>query len=585
MSLFYRWRAISMSGSWFGRGRSSTGVRRCHRPILEPMESRRLPSTILEFNVPTANSNPFSIVAGPDGNLWFTELLANKVGVINPTTHIVADFATPTASSNPNFIAAGSDGQLWFTEPTANSIGVINPTTHVITEFPVPTATAGLQGITAGPDGRLWFVELTANQIGAIDPTTHHISEFAIPNAKSGAFGIAAGPDGGLWFTESTADQIGRIDPTTHAIGEFAVPTAAAQPMGIAAGSDGGLWFTEFGGGRIGEINPATHAIGETLISGTAQPFDIAAGPDGGLWFTDVANDFIRSINPVNHVIGADFTPTANASPRGIAAGPDGNLWFVETTGQKVAVLTPAVAPLVTAEPPAMVAPNAPFGLTVTVNYRTGPGLTDAGFNGDVTIALGVNPAGATLGGVATVAAHNGVATFTGLTLDRVGAGFRIVAFVDPRTTTPTTDITVAVPPPSITVSAPPTIVAEAPVFTGKGPRRHVVGFVLHFSAAMDPARAADASGYTLVQFQRRGRQIVSRPVGLRAEYDGAAHAVTLALSGRPKFARGGRLVVAGAPPGGLTDATGVPLDGGNQGIFGDDGTFVIAPKGKGISR
>ena len=43
--------------------------------------------------------------------------------------------------------------------------------------------------------------------------------------------------------------------------------------------------------------------------------------------------------------------------------------------------------------------------------------------------------------------------------------------------------------------------------------------------------------------------------------------------------------MVVGRPPGGLTDAAGVPLDGGNQGMIGDDGTFVIAPKGNAISR
>ena len=43
--------------------------------------------------------------------------------------------------------------------------------------------------------------------------------------------------------------------------------------------------------------------------------------------------------------------------------------------------------------------------------------------------------------------------------------------------------------------------------------------------------------------------------------------------------------MVAGVPPGGLTSAAGTPLDGGNLGVFGDDGTFVIARKGNGISR
>ena len=56
-------------------------------------------------------------------------------------------------------ITAGPDGNLWFTEHDADKIGMINPTTHAITEFPVPTANADPNGISAGPDGNLWFTE------------------------------------------------------------------------------------------------------------------------------------------------------------------------------------------------------------------------------------------------------------------------------------------------------------------------------------------------------------------------------------------------------------------------------------------
>src|SRR5205823_3210060 len=42
-------------------------------------------------------------------------------------------------------------------------------------------------------------------------------------------------------------------------------------------------------------------------------------------------------------------------------------------------------------------------------------------FNGAVTVAIATGPAGATLGGTTTVTAVNGVATFTGLTLDLAG--------------------------------------------------------------------------------------------------------------------------------------------------------------------
>ena len=40
--------------------------------------------TITEYPIPTSNSNPYAITAGPDGNLWFTELYGNKIRKITP---------------------------------------------------------------------------------------------------------------------------------------------------------------------------------------------------------------------------------------------------------------------------------------------------------------------------------------------------------------------------------------------------------------------------------------------------------------------------------------------------------------------
>jgi len=40
--------------------------------------------SITEFPVPTADSGPWAITAGPDGNLWFTEYDGNKIGRITP---------------------------------------------------------------------------------------------------------------------------------------------------------------------------------------------------------------------------------------------------------------------------------------------------------------------------------------------------------------------------------------------------------------------------------------------------------------------------------------------------------------------
>jgi hypothetical protein len=65
------------------------------------------------------------------------------------------------------------------------------------------------------------------------------------------------------------------------------------------------------------------------------------------------------------------------------------------------------------------------FGLTVTAEDASGNTLTS--FNGSVAVALATNPGGSTLGGMLTATAQNGVAKFSGLTLNKVGMGYTLL--------------------------------------------------------------------------------------------------------------------------------------------------------------
>src|SRR5262249_5416351 len=53
-----------------------------------------------EYDVPTAGAYLNWITAGPDGNLWFTELSAGKIGKLDPAA-IPPPTATPTATPTP----------------------------------------------------------------------------------------------------------------------------------------------------------------------------------------------------------------------------------------------------------------------------------------------------------------------------------------------------------------------------------------------------------------------------------------------------------------------------------------------------
>ncbi len=83
---------------------------------------------ITEFSIPTANSAPNGITQGPDGALWFTEGLSNKIGRIT-TAGTITEFSIPKRDHNkfpsPTGITQGPDGALWFTEHNGNRIGRI----------------------------------------------------------------------------------------------------------------------------------------------------------------------------------------------------------------------------------------------------------------------------------------------------------------------------------------------------------------------------------------------------------------------------------------------------------------------------
>src|SRR5436853_107325 len=80
-------------------------------------------------------------------------------------------------------VAAGPDGNLWFSEVYGNQIGRISPS-GAVTEYPVPTLDSGAHGIVAGPDGNLWFAELGSNKIGRIT-TSGAVTEYPVPTSSS----------------------------------------------------------------------------------------------------------------------------------------------------------------------------------------------------------------------------------------------------------------------------------------------------------------------------------------------------------------------------------------------------------------
>jgi streptogramin lyase len=321
-----------------------------------PASTQGIRGIFHEYALPSSQFVPGSITAGPDGNLWFTEIMtdqngspkASKIGRLTPTGTL-SEFSLPSANTPATGIITGPDGNLWFTDQS--KIARITPVGK-ISEFKL-SPPAIVQSLAIGPDGNLWFTD-QRGEIGRMT-LTGKVSEFSLPihqypagsnpikaPAGSGAgqpLDITAGLDGNLWFTEigPVGSSIGRIT-TSGKITEFPLPSANTFLSSITAGSDGNLWFTGIGANngpsKIGVITPQGKIHEFTLPHSILG--SITKGPGGNLWFaefqysgTGTTAGEIRRITTAGKI--SDFPlPTASYSPTSITFGTDHTLWFTE---------------------------------------------------------------------------------------------------------------------------------------------------------------------------------------------------------------------------------------------------------------
>jgi streptogramin lyase len=216
-----------------------------------------------EYPIPTVASGTLKITVGSDGALWFTENAQAKIGRVSTgggfTEYSTAGFSgsqtcgSPpclSTASQPHSIVAGPDGALWFTDVGPGAIGRIT-TSGAIAEFPVSQSTF-LADIAVGPDRALWFADF-GGQIGRITTSGAVTNLFPAPR-NLGPISITAGTDGALWFGDGNTPSIGRVT-TIGQFSDYPLPSGPYFPGAVIAGPDGGIWFTALVA-DVGRISP-----------------------------------------------------------------------------------------------------------------------------------------------------------------------------------------------------------------------------------------------------------------------------------------------------------------------------------------
>lgn len=288
--------------------------------------------TFREFNgdLPP-DALPYSIVSGPDGNMWFSDSRGLAIGKITPKGTITEYAASGHAFRYAKGIALGPGGEPWILaidvrrgghEPPLlahlNQNGTIETQLLPAGVHPVPGA-----ALTADADGNLWFIAFNRDR---------HVGELVERRADSGRFfrvplhmdhafvvccpnvapkSIAIGADGDPWFTtlhliykNSPKKYLGTLKSgvvkllpiRTHELPELAFPSAlAAAEHGFwIAGSHpvqdtGALWYFDGRRKQLTYIPP--HA-----------PLAITVDATGNPWFTaDSVRQPSRIIEALTH--------------------------------------------------------------------------------------------------------------------------------------------------------------------------------------------------------------------------------------------------------------------------------------------
>lgn len=275
--------------------------------------------------------NPFGVVRGPDGAIWFCEYTGQRIRRVaaDGTISTIAGTGKKGYSGDggpalqatfnlPHELRFDAKGDLYVVDMTNHVVRKIDMKTKIITTF-AGTGVAGYSGdggpaakaqfksphsIQFGPDGSLYVCDIGNNVIRKIDMKSGDISTFAgtgKPGVTPDGAPIAGTPlkgprsldfdkAGNLWLVTREGNQVFKFDLKAGKIHHVAGTGAKgftgnggpaklatlSGPKGVSIDAEGNAWLADTESHSVRMIDAKTGNL--ELIAGTGEKGD---GPEG----------------------------------------------------------------------------------------------------------------------------------------------------------------------------------------------------------------------------------------------------------------------------------------------------------------
>ncbi len=237
-------------------------------PTTKKFQLYNLPTLYIPDSSNTKNtlaltSAPNDIVLDTHGTLWFAEMNADAIGMLNTHTGAIKHYplgSTRTVQTHsPYGITLDTRDTVWFTEASTGHIGQLTPDTGTIRLFAVDRPNVQLMEIASDSHNIIWATAFNDNLLLRLDPTAGTFTSYAAPSSTQGSnglYGLLITPNNEVWVTVPAENALARFDTTAHRFLYNAIPSPSSFPFGLVLDRHHNIWFTEAGSDKVGMLAP-----------------------------------------------------------------------------------------------------------------------------------------------------------------------------------------------------------------------------------------------------------------------------------------------------------------------------------------
>ncbi len=234
-------------------------------------------------------------------NLWITLVATGQVVEYVPSMNKTLTRSTLSKTAILQGLTVAPDGNVWFVEAGAKKIGLLVPCglpSCPSQEIGPPAGTvlyAPIQ-VAVDPDGIVWFTDHGSNQFGSYNPATKAWRLYPVGYCKNDYCANVLPnaiwySNGKIWFSEHIAGRISSFDKATGALTEYIIPSNGDTPLSwwTAPGINNLVWFASYSLGEIGYVNASipvsidvsATTLGISVRQGGSEPIQVVTHSQG----------------------------------------------------------------------------------------------------------------------------------------------------------------------------------------------------------------------------------------------------------------------------------------------------------------